>query len=306
MHSSAFFFRLAPAAAVALASHFTLACSEGSGDYYAPSTGLAGSSGEQSAGGSGGVPGTSENPTGVAGEGGGATGSVSLGLEQVRIVAVGDSITQSTCWRALLWQRLSQDFSGRFELVGSHTSDSGCTPAGYDQDNEGYGSALVTEVANSVTDRRTCNPACPTLADLAGRFMQSPADVALMHFGTNDVWNNVSADLIVNAYSAVVGALRASNPNVVILVSQIIPMNVTDATCAGCACPNCVTAIPALNERILAWAAENTTTASPIRVVDQYTGFDATQDNRDGVHPTSTTGSQKMADKWYEALAPLF
>ncbi len=306
MHSAVLLSRLAPAAAIALASHFMLACSEGSGDYYNAPTGVAGSPGEQSAAGSGGQPGTGENPPGVGGEGGGATGSVSLGLEQVRIVAVGDSITQSTCWRALLWQRLSQDFAGRFDLVGSHTSDSGCTPAGYDQDNEGYGSALVTEVAASVTANRTCNPACPTLADLAGRFMQSPADVALMHFGTNDVWNGIPADTIVNAYSAVVGALRGSNPNVVILVSQIIPMNVTNATCTGCTCANCATAIPALNTRILAWAAENTTTASPIRVVDQYTGFDATQDNRDGVHPTNTTGSQKMADKWYEALAPLF
>jgi hypothetical protein len=26
----------------------------------------------------------------------------------------------------------------------------------------------------------------------------------------------------------------------------------------------------------------------------------------DGVHPNNTTGSQKMAAKWYAALAPLF
>ena len=300
MHSSAFLSRLASAAAIALASHFTLACSEGSGDYYDQPTGLAGSPAEQ--GGAGGAP-----SEGISAGGGGApTGSVPLGLDMLRIVAVGDSITQSTCWRALLWERLNQDFSGRFDLVGSHKSDSNCTPAGYDQDNEGYGSSLVTEVANGVTTSRTCSPACPSLADLAGRFMQSPADVALMHFGTNDVWNGIAAESIVTAYSAVVGALRGSNPNVVILVSQIIPMNVTEATCTGCTCASCATAIPALNARILTWAAENSTPDSPIRVVDQYTGFDATQDNRDGVHPTATTGSQKMADKWYEALAPLF
>jgi lysophospholipase L1-like esterase len=35
--------------------------------------------------------------------------------------------------------------------------------------------------------------------------------------------------------------------------------------------------------------------------VDQYTGFDATADTRDGVHP-NTQGSQKMASKWAAAL----
>jgi lysophospholipase L1-like esterase len=244
----------------------------------------------------------------AADEGNASAGSAStsLGLDTLRIVAVGDSITQSTCWRALLWQHLSQGFPGRFDFVGSHPSDSGCTPVGYDQDNEGYGSALVTEVAAGVTTARTCSPACPSLADLSQRFAAAPADVALMHFGTNDVWNGIAPDAIVAAYSAVLGALRSANPNIVILVAQLIPMNVTEATCAGCTCPGCITGIPSLNTRILSWAAENSTAASPIRVVDQYTGYDAAQDNRDGVHPKNDTGSQKMADRWYAALAPLF
>jgi mannan endo-1,4-beta-mannosidase len=41
-------------------------------------------------------------------------------------------------------------------------------------------------------------------------------------------------------------------------------------------------------------------------VVDQFTGYDAVADNVDGVHPTSSTGSQKIADNWYAALVPLF
>jgi hypothetical protein len=83
-------------------------------------------------------------------------------------------------------------------------------------------------------------------------------------------------------------------------------MNVTDATCGGCTCQGCPTAIPALNARIVSWAAENGTASSPIRVVDQFTSYDAVTDNVDGVHPTSGTGSQKIADNWYAALAPLF
>lgn len=36
-------------------------------------------------------------------------------------------------------------------------------------------------------------------------------------------------------------------------------------------------------------------------MVDQYTGFDAANDLRDGVHPNAA-GDTKMAAKWYPAL----
>jgi mannan endo-1,4-beta-mannosidase len=83
-------------------------------------------------------------------------------------------------------------------------------------------------------------------------------------------------------------------------------MNVTAATCAGCSCPSCPAAVAALNAEIATWAPTKSTAASPIIVVDQYTGFDAVADTMDGVHPNNTTGSQKMAAKWYAALAALF
>jgi acyl-CoA thioesterase I len=102
-----------------------------------------------------------------------------------------------------------------------------------------------------------------------------------------------------------VEAARAANPSVTILAAQIIPMNVTEATCGGCSCAACATAVPALNARIVSWAASLSTASSAVRVVDQFTGFDATLDNRDGVHPNDL-GARKIADRWYEALAPLF
>lgn len=232
--------------------------------------------------------------------------------ERVRIVAVGDSITQATCWRALLWQQLDRDFPGRTDFVGSHASDAGCMVAGHDMDNEGYGSALVTEVAAGVTDRRTCSPACPSLDVLRQNFAATPADVALVHFGTNDVWNGIGAGngsapeagSILAAYGAVLDALRASNPGIRVLVAQIIPMNVSEATCAGCTCAECPGRITTLNQQIALWAAAVGTAASPVSVVDQWTGFDASTDTRDGVHP-NLTGSEKMASQWYAALAPL-
>jgi lysophospholipase L1-like esterase len=223
----------------------------------------------------------------------------------LRILAVGDSITRATCWRALLWQSLEQAFAGRFDLVGTLSEGNGCAPAGYDRDNQGYSSSLVTEIVAGVTNARTCDPTCPTLNDLTAAFAQAQPDVVLLHFGTNDVWNGRATEAIVSAYSQVVAAARAANPNITILAAQIIPMNVTETTCAGCSCAACATAVPDLNARIVSWAASLSTANSAVRVVDQFTGFDPTLDNRDGVHPNDL-GARKMADRWYEALAPLF
>lgn len=225
--------------------------------------------------------------------------------DPLRILAVGDSITRATCWRALLWESLQQSFAGRFDLVGTLSESNGCAPAGYDRDNQGYSSSLITEITAGVTNARTCDPTCPTLSDLAGAFVQAQPDVVLMHFGTNDVWNGRATEAIISGYSQVVEAARTANPNVTILVAQIIPMNVTDTTCSGCTCAGCAVDVPALNARIVSWASQMTTPGSAVRVVDQFTGFDATGDNRDGVHPNDL-GARKMADRWYQALAPLF
>ncbi|MFL5307977.1 MAG: SGNH/GDSL hydrolase family protein, partial [Polyangia bacterium] len=243
------------------------------------------------AGGAGGVGGR----TGTGGTGtGGASGPV-------RIMAIGDSVTRATCWRDFLWQQLQPSYAGKVDFVGTLQADYGCGVTGFDSDNQGYSSSLVTEVAANVTNARTCDPYCPNMSNLQTAFASAKPQVVLMHWGTNDVWNGKSSASITSAYATVIDALRTANPAVVVLLAQIIPMNVTGATCSGCSCASCSTAIPALNTAITTFAAGKTTTQSPVIVVDQYTGFDATADTRDGVHP-NTQGSQKMAAKWYAAL----
>jgi len=235
-----------------------------------------------------------------------APGKLTTENGMIRIMAIGDSITRATCWRAALWSELNQSFPARFDFVGTLTSDNGCAPADYDRDNQGYSSSLITEIVANVTTARTCDPnPCPALSDLQQAFLAKPTDVALMHFGTNDVWNGKNPQDIINGYTEVVKALRAANPKVVILVAQIIPMNVTDTTCGGCTCAGCVAGVPALNTLITSWAAQQSSADSPVRVVDQYDGYDAVADNRDGVHPNDL-GSKKIADHWFGALSPLF
>jgi lysophospholipase L1-like esterase len=50
-----------------------------------------------------------------------------------------------------------------------------------------------------------------------------------------------------------------------------------------------------------AWAAANATPSSPVYIIDHWTGFDATADTMDGVHP-NPVGAMKMATASYNAL----
>jgi mannan endo-1,4-beta-mannosidase len=120
-----------------------------------------------------------------------------------------------------------------------------------------------------------------------------------MHFGTNDVWNNIAPATILSAYTTILGRLRGANPNVRVLVAQI-----TSLTPSGCsACPSRVTT---LNGMIPGWATANATAASPIMVVDQNTGFDPATgaDTTDGVH-SNASGAMKVAARWFTALSAL-
>ncbi|MEU8364380.1 cellulose binding domain-containing protein [Nonomuraea sp. NPDC048882] len=197
----------------------------------------------------------------------------------VRIMPLGDSITGSPgCWRALLWNRLQSTGHTNVDFVGT-LPPQGCGVA-HDGDNEGHGGYLATNVANQGL--------------LTGWLAATRPDVVLMHFGTNDVWSNIAPATILSAFTTMVNQMRASNPNMRILVAKIIPMN--PSSCADCA-QRTVT----FNNAIPAWAAATTTPQSPITVVDQWTGFSTATDTYDGVHPNAA-GDQKMSDKWYPPL----
>jgi mannan endo-1,4-beta-mannosidase len=116
-----------------------------------------------------------------------------------------------------------------------------------------------------------------------------------MHLGTNDVWSNLPASTILDAYTTMLGQMRASNPAVKLIVARIIPMNPTN-------CAACGQRVVDLNNAIPGWAQAHTTTASPITVVDQWSGFNTATDTTDGVHPNSTTGIQKIESRWFPAV----
>lgn len=67
-------------------------------------------------------------------------------------------------------------------------------------------------------------------------------------------------------------------------------------------CTTCGQGVVDLNDAIAEWAPTLSTAGSNITVVDCFTGFDATTDTGDGVHPNDA-GNEKLANSWYKPLA---
>lgn len=222
-----------------------------------------------------------------------------------RIMPLGNSITEAgdneISYRCWLWRTLA-DSGARFNFVGtrwgvfagySHAypapalqEASKCPYADFDQDNEGHTAWRVDELLYGSVDNtygypgrcgawaRTCQP-----------------DIVLLHGGTNDVvFQGQSVASTRNELSWTIDTLRSVNPRVVILLAQIIPT--TNANNFK---------VAQLNDSIRVLATAKTTSASPVLLVDQYTGFNAVTDCLDGVHP-GTIGEQKMADRWFARL----
>jgi len=202
----------------------------------------------------------------------------------LRFMPFGDSITEIVCWRAKLWDKLQTTEWASVDFVGSGKTENNCRNTKYDRDNEGHSGFLAINIANQ--------------KQLVGWLQKNPADVISMHLGTNDiVQQSKSVTDIIAAFTTLVGQMRASNPKIKIVVAQIIPL--------GSAMAGSNTKIQQLNAAIPAWAQGQNKTESPIWVVDQYTGYSGTADNRDGVHPNAG-GDTKMMNVWYPALIKAF
>ena len=204
------------------------------------------------------------------------------------IVTIGDSITQGdkshNTWRRPLWQSLtnagfSVDFVGSTNRNYAGPGNPGIYPPSpdFDLDHEGHWEFTTDMLAASLPGWLTNYP---------------PPDLALLHAGTRDcilgeVMTNTVLDL-----KAIIDVLRARNSRIVILLAKIIPTTTVSIN----------SSITKLNAQMDGLAASKTTPASPVLVVDQYTGFNANDDTWDGIRPDADSGEPKMAQKWFAAL----
>lgn len=189
--------------------------------------------------------------------------------ETVKIMPLGDSITDCDFWRTKLFTKLA-DNGYNVESVGSQWGN-----------HEGHSGTLVTNTAAGT--------------QLVDWLANANPDIVMMLYGTNDCWCDKSAQEILDAYTILVGQMRDNNPNMIILVGKVTPL-IPDFT------NDYVYRVERLNNVMDAWAADLSTEESPIYVVDHFTGFDAMTDTYDGCHPNES-GSEKICNNWYNALS---
>ncbi|GAB1316479.1 hypothetical protein MFIFM68171_06689 [Madurella fahalii] len=193
--------------------------------------------------------------------------------QKLRIMPLGDSITEITCWRAFVWDQLAEaGYADQVQYVGSQNSNpQNCRPntANWDQHHEGHSGWLAIDIANNY---------------LTNWLRSTPADIVMFMLGTNDVFRGRSTNDIMAAYTKMVNIMRQANPNMKIIVDLVIPLGLGSNS-----------GIQAINARIPEWAAGLNSTESPIVIADCYTGFQ-TSDLRDGVHP-SISGDRIIASR---------
>lgn len=232
-----------------------------------------GSSGAQSGAGMGG------SETGGTGSGGTSGGAPKFDpAEVVKLQIIGSSNELGTCWRAFLWQKLQTAGLTNIDFVGAVNQGPDCGVPGYDKDMQG-------ENGNRVTDWEE--------ATVAGWFSGAQPQIVLLHVGGADVLAALPVAGVVESFTSAIEQARLVTPTVEFMNAQHTPM---------------APAIPGtmeLNAAIISWATEHTTAASPITPVDLYTGLDTEVDTTDGVH-LNDVGAEKVATRFYEALAPLF
>jgi lysophospholipase L1-like esterase len=212
------------------------------------------------------------------------SGNTQLFGAKTKIMLLGDSITGSTCYPFFLWQDLQQNNDTNIVYVGTLTTNYGkglvCADSIYLQPNEGHAGYRSVDI----------------VTELAGWLQQTHPDVVVLHAGTNNFWNGATSldiQLTMLSFDQIIDTLRADNPNVKIIVAQIIPMANSAASYA---------ATMMLDDTIPTWASLRSTSQSPITVVDLRTGFDTSAYLvTDRVHPNEV-GAKWIGDHVFPAL----
>ncbi|MFT5409811.1 MAG: acyl-CoA thioesterase-1 [Verrucomicrobiales bacterium] len=206
-------------------------------------------------------------------------------LEPMKIMLIGDSITEGACssasYRRYLDGMLRRD-GNLIDFVGGREKhkDNQVEPDSYeyDVDHEGHWGKDSGWLAENM----------PAL--LKG----DAPDVAIIHMGSEDIVAGTSAaavtDGIIGNIGRVVATLRAKNRNMRIILAKIIPLRGKPEE------------VESLNRKISQFAAANATPKSPLLVADLHTAFSASDNLADdGVLPNQS-GAKKMARTLADAI----
>ena len=192
-----------------------------------------------------------------------------------KVMPVGDAITAGGTgiadWRFPLWEKLTA--AGYFiEYTGSQSNTSRIGTLRH----EGRVGKTVEEMANTMVTV----------------FPQNPADIVLLHAGHHHTADPNPVAGMLAATENLIQTCRSTNPNVIVLVAQVIPSVKPQYAY-----------IPEFNAALPALAAQLNTANSPVIVVDQATGFDPSTDTTTDQMTPDESGAQKIRDRWFTALS---
>ncbi|MEL7070430.1 MAG: Ig-like domain-containing protein [Cyanobacteria bacterium J06581_3] len=208
----------------------------------------------------------------------------------LKIATIGDSITQAdngrNSYRRDLWNLLTQA-GYNVDFVGSENKNKNnkdFPDSTFDPDHEGHWGWRTDEIINGKVNKAN-------EGKLADWLLGYTPDIALIHLGSNDAFQNDTPESTADELKQVIDILRQDNPNVVVFLAQVI----------SSASASRDEKVDDLNALIPAVVTEKTQPGSPVILVNQNTGFNAAVDTYDGVHP-NVNGEAKMALKWFDAI----
>jgi lysophospholipase L1-like esterase len=209
--------------------------------------------------------------------------------EPVRIICIGDSITQGGKADREEWtyrlplQDLLMSAGISFDFIGTRTGglQGGVKwPAvqgkAFDPDHEGLYGAKTAKVAEHLQQ------ALPKIA---------PPDIAFIHLGTNDQGAEDHVAAVITPLTDIINQLRARNPQVRIFLGHL---NFNGGAALK------------IRPMVEDLATRLNTATSPVKTVPMYKGWvenpqAAGSDTFDWAHP-NPQGQKKMASAWFAAM----
>jgi len=206
--------------------------------------------------------------------------------QTVKVMPFGASIV-TRCWRNNLEAKLKAAGVTNYDFVGSQQGSSDCETQfpNTDQDHEGHPGSQATDYAAKGNLTTWLNE-------------QPVVDVVIMLLGHNDIiLGHKPLDQIFSAYDTLIQQMRTKNPKMQIVWSDLTPIDPKrfDSTSS----PNNSKDLAALSARIKDVAQSKSTSDSPVRLADTFSGYDPVADTEDGEHP-NTSGNEKLASKFFD------
>ncbi|MEJ8756339.1 GDSL-type esterase/lipase family protein [Pontibacter sp. H259] len=218
-----------------------------------------------------------------------------------KILCIGNSITQAngehTSYRFPLWKKLV-DADIAVEFVGSHNTNQweAASPVistvykgkTFTNVNEGHWGWRVDQLLEGHEDERH-------KGKLSEWVQLYTVDYALVHMGTNDIFQEQDNSQTIEEVKQVIQTLRSRNPAITILLAQLIPANKPQSY---------KDAIVDYNSRIRALGNSLDSPLSKVVVVDMHSGFDENTLLYDDAHPNEQ-GEEVMAERWFTTIKSL-